>query len=584
MIELYSRLMIILTNQERRAIPKLLCLMIVGMFLEALSIGLLVPAIGLMTQHNGINTFPTIQVISTWMDNFSQAHFIAIGILVIVFVYAFKTLFLIYMLGKQNRFSFQLQSDMSTRLFYGYLKQPWSFHLQRNSSQLIQHIMSETSLFVGNALQPGLILCSEILVVLGTLILLLVAKPVESLIVLGFLGIAALIYYHLAHAKSISCGKERYVQDVLRMLHLQQGLRCVKEIALLGKEQYFSEVYQKHSLKSVAANEQYKRFLDLPRLTLEFIGVTGLALLVLLMLAEHEPVQNILPILILFSAVAVRLMPSVNRILSAVNNLRYAKEIIHRLHAEFILINRKTEDSINEKILFSDKILLKNICYRYTNCDRDVLKNINISIPCGDSIGIIGTSGAGKSTLIDLILGLFDPTQGSVWVDSTNISTNLRGWQKQIGYIPQTIHLLDDTIRRNIAFGIPDESSDGAAMLRAIEAAQLAEFVLSLPAGMDTLVGEDGTRLSGGQRQRIGIARALYHDPQVLVLDEATSALDVATEHEVMRAMNQFHGKKTLIIVTHRLSGVKNCDVIYKLEHGEIIQMLHTKEDLVAEK
>lgn len=588
MTKLFAKITILLNKQECKAIPKLVCLMVVSMFLEMLSIGLLVPAVGLMTQKNGIHSLQYLSLPSIGEHDLSQTQLIAFGIMALVFVYLLKTLFLIFMSGRLNRFTFQLQSNMSTRLFHGYLKLPWSFHLQRNSSQLIQNIMNETCQFVGNALQPALTLCSEFLVVFGTLILLLFAKPIESLIVFGFLGTAALIYHRFARVKTMSCGKERYAQDELRMLHLQQGLRCVKEIKLTGKVPHFSEMYKKHSLKSVIANERYKRFMDLPRLTIELIGVFGLALLVLLLLAEHESLDRIVPILILFAAVAFRLMPSVNRILSSINNLRYSKEIIDRLYAEFVLINHNIGVVNHEKITFSDKIVLKNMYYRHSNSDRDTLSNINITIPCGASIGIIGASGAGKSTLIDLILGLLNPSQGSILVDNRDINHNLEGWQSQIGYIPQMIHLLDSSIRQNIAFGIAENLIDDTAVLRALKDAQLYEFVLSLPMGVDSIVGEDGVRLSGGQRQRIGIARALYHDPKVLMLDEATSALDVETEQDVMCAINQFQGRKTLIMVTHRLSSLKNCDVIYKLEHGKIIEARQTKPDttmnLVAEK
>lgn len=588
MKNLNSKLTKILTHQERRAIPKLVCIMVVSMFLEMLSIGLLVPAVGLMTRSNGRPSFQHVPMPSLGVNDVSQTQLIAFGIMALVLVYILKTLFLIFMSGKLNRFTFQLQSNMSTRLFHGYLKQPWSFHLQRNSSHLIQNIMNETSLFVAYGLQPGLTFCSELLVVFGALILLLFAKPVESLIVFGFLGTAALIYHRFAHVKAMSCGKERYAQDELRMLHLQQGLRCVKEIKLMGKVPHFSDMYEKHSLKSVIANERYKRFMDLPRLTLELIGVIGLALLVLLLLAEHEPLDRIVPILILFAAVAFRLMPSVNRILSSINNLRYSKEILDRLYAEFVLIHHNIDVVNHEKITFSDKIILKSIYYRHPNSDRDTLDNINITIPFGASIGIIGASGAGKSTLIDLILGLLHSSQGSILVDNRDIHHNLEGWQSQIGYIPQMIHLLDSSIRQNIAFGIAEDLIDDTAVLRAIKDAQLYEFVLSLPMGVDSIVGEDGVRLSGGQRQRIGIARALYHDPKVLILDEATSALDVETEQDVMCAINQFQGRKTLIMVTHRLSSLKDCDVIYKLEHGKIIEARQTKANitmnLVVEK
>jgi ABC-type multidrug transport system fused ATPase/permease subunit len=289
------------------------------------------------------------------------------------------------------------------------------------------------------------------------------------------------------------------------------------------------------------------------------------------MLAQNRLLESILPALGLFTAAAFRIMPSVNRVLSGVQSLRYGLPVIDVVHAELNLVMPKVVFSSKLVTPFREVIELSQISYTYPASAEAALKDISLTIQRGESVGFIGTSGAGKSTLVDILLGLLTPDTGKVRVDGQDIQTNLRNWQDQIGYVPQSIFLTDDTLRSNVAFGLPTDQIDEAAIWRAIYSAQLEQFVKELPLGLDTLVGERGVRLSGGQRQRIGIARALYHDPAVLVLDEATSALDTATESAVMDAVRALHGHKTLIIVAHRLSTIEHCDQFYRLERARLI-------------
>lgn len=314
-----------------------------------------------------------------------------------------------------------------------------------------------------------------------------------------------------------------------------------------------------------------KTLTDLPRLWLELLAVAGLVALVLVLLVQGKPPTTLLPILGVFAAAAFRIMPSANRILGALQNLRYSLPAIDKLYQEILLLNNTASNESNDTMLFQNMLTLEQVTYRYENAEHRALNGVSLNIKWGTAVGFIGTSGAGKSTLVDVILGLLTPASGRVLVDNVDIQSNLRGWQNQIGYVPQSIFLTDDSLRRNIAFGLSDDLIDDEAVLRAIKAAQLEAFVGGLSEGVNTLVGERGVRLSGGQRQRIGIARALYHDPGVLVLDEATSSLDMATEKSVMEAINALHGEKTLIIIAHRLSTVANCDWIYKMEQGCVI-------------
>ena len=346
----------------------------------------------------------------------------------------------------------------------------------------------------------------------------------------------------------------------------------VKDVKLLGREDDFLDVFQKHNSNSARMWKLQTTLQNLPRLMFEMLAIIALAILVLTMLYMGRDINSIVPILGLFAAAAFRMMPSITRVLVSLQALRYRFSAIDTLYEELNVESiKKTGEEVGSS-RFMSELTLENVVYHYPSNKASVLNNISLTIKKGESVGFIGMSGSGKSTLVDVILGLLTPTSGTVYVDGLNIQKNLRGWQNQIGYVSQSIFLTDDTLRRNVAFGIADKDIDEAAVLRAIKMAQLDELVSSLPAGIDTIVGERGILLSGGQRQRIGVARCLYHDPEILVLDEATSSLDNSTEKMVMDSITALHGKKTVIIVAHRLSTVEHCDNVFRLKNGQIVE------------
>lgn len=562
----------LLTPAERRNAVVLLGLMIIGMLLETLGVGLVIPALALLTQTDVAHNYPALQPMLQVLGNPSQQTLVIGGMLLLVGVYLIKGLFLAFLAWQQARFAFGMQARLSQRLFTVYLCQPYSFHLQRNSAQLIRNVLSEVGMFSSNGILPGMMLLSESLVLLGLCSLLLIVEPLGALIAVSVLGIAAWGFHHLTGRRIEHWGDARQHHDGLRTQHLQQGLGAAKDVKLLGRETEFLEQYRVHNVQSTRMGRLLATLQQLPRLGLELLAVSGLAILVITMLAQGRALEVVLPTLGLFAAAAFRLMPSVNRVLGAMQSLRYALPVIDTLYTELNLATPETAGTCTTVTPLRAALELSQLTYAYPGAAEPALKNISLVIRRGEAVGFIGASGAGKSTLVDILLGLLTPDTGEVRVDGKDIRGNLRNWQDQIGYVPQSIYLTDDTLRRNVAFGLANEQIDDAAVQRAIQAAQLDEYVTSLPDGLETLVGERGIRLSGGQRQRIGIARALYHDPAVLVLDEATSALDTATEDSVMQAVAALQGNKTILIVAHRLSTVKHCNRLFRLEHGRVVE------------
>jgi ABC-type multidrug transport system fused ATPase/permease subunit len=560
----------LLTSAERRNALVLLGLMIIGMVLETLGVGLVIPALALLTQQDLAHSYPTLQPALHALGNPSQKTLVIGGMLVLVGVYLIKALFLAFLAWRQTHFAYGVQAQLSQRLFTVYLRQPYTFHLQRNSAQLIRNAVGEVDIFTYNGIMPGMLLLTESLVLLGLCSLLLVVEPLGALIVISVLGTAAWGFHLLTRGRIARWGQARQHHEGLRIQHLQQGLGGAKDVKLLGRETDFLEQYGLHNVQSARAGQLQETLRQLPRLWLELLAVSGLAILVISMLVQDRALEAVLPTLGLFAATAFRLIPSVNRVLGAMQSLRYGLPVIDTLHMELNLTTPEVVDTHSPVTPFQTMLELSQTTYTYPAAAKPALEDISLSIRCGESVGFIGASGAGKSTLVDILLGLLTPDTGEVRVDGKGIQANLRNWQDQIGYVPQSIFLTDDTIRRNVAFGLANRQIDDTAVQRAIRAAQLDEFVASLPDGLETLVGERGIRLSGGQRQRIGIARALYHDPAVLVLDEATSSLDIATESGVMQAVTTLQGTKTTIIVAHRLSTVKHCDRLYRLEQGRV--------------
>lgn len=572
-MDTFHKIKSILTRAERKRALALLGLMVVGMVLETLGISLFIPAITLLMQNDLATSYPAVAPVLTALGKPSQQAVIAGGMLVLVLVYLIRTLYLACLVWWQTRFAFAVQRRLSQQLFTTYLLQPYPFHLQRNSAQLINNATGEVSIFTYKTLLPGMLLITESLVMVGIGCLLLMIEPVGTIIVALVLGGAAWGFHLATRSRILRWGKARQHHEGQRIQHLQQGLGGVKEVKLHGRESFFLQQYDIHNAQSALVGGHQVTLQQLPRFWLELLAVSVMAILILSMIAQGRDMAHVVPTLGLFAIAAFRLMPSMSRVLGAVQALRFGLPVINTLHNELALQEMQPALAHSgDNIALKETILFDGVSYTYPGAHKQSVQDLNIHINKGETVGFIGASGAGKSTLVDILLGLLVPDTGKVTVDGTDIHGNLRNWQNHIGYVPQSIYLTDESLRRNVAFGLPGEQIDEAEVWRAIRAAQLDEFVNGLPDGLETVVGERGVRLSGGQRQRIGIARALYHDPEVLVLDEATSALDADTEHEVMQAVRLLRRNKTVVIVAHRLSTVEQCDRLYRLDQGRIVK------------
>ena len=563
------RIWSILLPRQRRAAVMLFALVLVGTALETVSVGLVVPALSFMT-HGAATPSPWLIGWLNWLGNPSPNQLILLVLLGLFAVYGVKSAFLLFVAYWQSRFVSATQASTSRRLFAIYLAQPWTFHLQRHSSGLMRTINESTAF--SQICGLFLMTVSEALVLSGLVGLLLCFEPTGAIVVAGMLGLAAWVFQTLArpHSRRWATTQRHHAKMIIK--HVQQGLGGAKDVKIRGCEQEFVDQFRHHSDGQARVAAMQSLIHQMPRLWFELLAVAALLLLTAVMVWQGTPSDRLIPMLGLFATVAFRMLPSVNHMTNAIHRLRSSEPMLVSLAKELSLANATPSGRPAAPMPFRECLVLENVGFRYPASHENVLHAVSIRIPHGSSVGLVGGSGAGKSTLVDVMLGLLPPSHGRVTVDGKDIHDNLRGWQDMIGYVSQSIYLCDDSIRRNVAFGVAEQDVDDAAVLRALKAAQLDEFVASLPDGADSLVGERGVRLSGGQRQRIGIARALYHDPEVLVLDEATSALDSETEKGVMAAVHALHGTKTLIIVAHRLSTVADCDTLYRLDKGRVVQ------------
>jgi ABC-type multidrug transport system fused ATPase/permease subunit len=573
-----KRLLQIFTPTERWQLLGMLLLLLVGAGLETFSVGVIPAFVALLSKPDLIETQPWLQRLYDLSGANSIYGFMLLLSVLLLGIFLGKNLYLACLANYQYQFLRRKHVDFASRLFNLYLQAPYTFHLQRNSAEISLTLTSEVHKLFWNVLVPLMTLVSELTITTFLVILLVIVEPVSSLIAVGFLAIALFVFSTLARRVTRRLGQVRQFHDGKVYQWVNQGVGGIKETKILGKEQFFVNNFSDHKSQSENATVTLELIRQYSQLYIETIVIAAVLLIVIVTLLQGRALQAVLPTLSLFAIAALRIMPSAKRIASTTASIRFYHGVVNLISQDLVSLKKIVKSDqrlfpVSDKTLntFKDSIVLEKVSFSYPGADSPSINNVSLSISRGSSVAFVGPSGAGKSTLVDIILGLLAPNEGQVRVDGQNVFDDLAGWQRQIGYIPQSIYLSDDTIRRNVAFGVADTDIDDFRVWEALKAAQLESLIYSLPEQLETLVGEQGMRLSGGQRQRIAIARALYHNPEIIIMDEATAALDNDTEREFMSALEKLSRHKTLIMIAHRLSTVENCDCIYHLESGKIL-------------
>ena len=580
-----EKLNILFTKKQLTKLYLILFASILATFFEVVGIGS-IPVFAMLiidveSLINNISTYISIDLI----NEIDRKTLQITGACLLVSIFVFKNLYLFLLMFFQGKLLKELRSSTSNKLYHYYIYMPYIKHLSRNPSVLIRSITSDVELtFV--FIQSYIMLIRESLILVSLFIFLVFVDPLISFVSLFFLGVPVLFFYNFYKKKLKLKGKDLQFLIGDEIKTVDQSLGAIKETKLFNKEHHFLSYFKK-----LIKNKESLQFFSYlvstsPRLFLEVVALFSVAMIAVTLIFLGKTSTAILPLISLFAVSMVRFIPALNVITSSLTTIRFrqpsfdlvAKEI-KNLESIPILLkkDRSTQNEANN-FKFNDCILMKDISFDYEEGRRTTLKNINIQIKKGKSVGIIGKSGSGKSTLVDIMLGLLEPQKGGVYFDNKNIQNDLSLWQKQIGYIPQDIYLLNDTIKKNITFGLKDDEIDEKLLSQTLKIAQLKNFVDTLPETINTFVGHRGLKLSGGERQRIGIARAMYNSPKIIVFDEATSSLDIENENKILNEIYENRDDKTLLIISHRNNTVKYCDLIYVLEDGKLIDQGSFKE------
>lgn len=557
----------------------LLAFMIVNALLEMVGIGAIPVFIVIISNPEMIMQHRWAAPIVDSLHITTSKNLMVWGFIFLAGLFVVKNAFCSLLIYVKARIIYNEQVRLGNRLFYAYMKARYTFFLNRNSAELLRNVNNETKIIVSNVIIQFLQIIMDGLVLVMIVILLLKVEPFISLLTFTALGTVSFLFIRITKKKIGSYGKEEQQHRQRMNKIVLEGITGIKDVKVLGRENSFLDQYNFSAVRTVIAL-RYKQFVsELPKPFMETIAVIGMLFISFVLLAMGRDVSSFIPVLTLFGAATVRLLPALRTVVSAYSDVRYNLYAIDPVYKDLKLLEMDTNKQMKKEkstgidpYPFSSQIVFENVSYRYPQGNAEAIRNIILKIPKGAVIGFAGPSGAGKTTIVDILLGLLEPQQGRVLVDDQDIFEDVRRWQMDVGYIPQFIHLSDDTIRKNIAFGLPDDEINELQIKQALRAAQLETFIQELPEGLDTVVGERGVRLSGGQRQRIGIARALYNNPQVLIMDEATSALDNITEKFVIEAIECLRGDRTIIMIAHRLTTVRNCDVIYLINEGCILE------------
>lgn len=581
MRKIIKKLLVLLDAKQKRKMVVLVFVMLIGAMLEALGVGMILPVMNVVLEENAVEKHAYLQVICRVFGISSTRDLMIFVMTALVVVFALKNVYLFFQQKIQFKFVYTNQFATSRRMMINFMQRPYEYYLNADTAVIQRSITSDVNNMYGLILAL-LQLTSESIVFVFLVAVSLASDVWMSITVTLLLLVVLLVIKGVLKPVVRRAGEEN--QDFYSGLFkwIEQSVMGIKEIKIARRESYFINEYAKCGAGYVSAVQRYNLYNATPRLLIETVAIAGMILYMMIRLLNGADVVDIMPQITLLAIVAMRLIPCANRINNHLTSIAYFEPffmgVSDNLQEEIRDKNidyseeayRKKQDV--DKLMIKDKIELKHITYKYPNTDVLIFDDADMEIPVGKSVGIVGTSGAGKTTVVDIMLGLLKLQSGEILADGVEVREHYAGWLKNIGYIPQTIFMIDSSIRRNVAFGCADEDIDDNKVWQALREAQLDEFVKGLPEGLDTGIGERGIRLSGGQRQRIGIARALFEDPEVLVLDEATSALDNETEAAIMDSINRLHGRKTLVIIAHRLQTIEKCDMVYRIADGKAVR------------
>lgn len=574
MLQILKKLNVLLDKKQKRTMAWLTVMMVIGAALQTAGVGMILPVVSLVMNKEALYEEGLLHDMFQLVGGGSEIRFTIMVMVALILVFVVKNAFLYFQQKATLAFVYTNQFRTSERMMKNYLRRGYEFYLNADTAVVQRSITSDVNNMYALILAL-LTLLSDAIVFVFLVTFCFLQDPIMTVLIAGVLLFLLVLIKKVLKPILHKAGEDNqnYYSGLFKWI--SQTVQGIKEVKISCKEQYFVSEYVKCGKGYVDAVQKYSLYNQVPKLLIETVCVICMMGYMMFMILSGMGSEDMLTTLTAFAAAALVLLPCVNRVNNQINNISYFEPF-------FMGVSDNLQDEINgektdmsyatdndEKLPVEKQIELKNIVYAYPNTEKLIFDNADLTIPVGSSVGIVGTSGAGKSTVVDILLGLLEVKSGTILADGKDVKENYRAWLKNIGYIPQMIFMLDDTIRKNVAFGVPEDKIDEARLWEVLKEAQLDEFIKTLPEGLDTGIGERGIRLSGGQRQRIGIARALYNNPEVLILDEATSALDNDTEAAIMESINRLHGKKTLIIIAHRLQTIEKCDIVYRVENGK---------------
>ena len=563
-----KKIYFILNKKQKINFIFISALLFIAMFLEMVSISAILPLINFFIDPNAYDYFFENYYFLKFLLDYSETELLIFFLIVLFTIFILKFTYLLYLTYFQAQFIYEISTNIAKQIFKYYIYNEYNFHKNINSSVFIRNITSEIALFAG-VISSVINLFLETIIIFGILILLLYVEIIGTVSAITIIAITCSVYYYFSNKKLFFLGNKRLEQEALQLKNLMQSFNGIKDIKISNKENYFYDKF-KHSNKLIAYYVKIKQIImSLPRILIELILMVSIILFIIIT-SNKDSFYSILPTLALFAAASIRIMPSISKILSILSVLRYSYSSLDHIYNEFVNLKKQKINDTKEynKILFKKSIELNDIYFSYGS--KKVFNKLNFKVNKSSKIGIVGKSGCGKTTLVDILLGMIESDKGQIICDGKIIDSKNPNWKSLFGYVPQKIYLLDDTIKNNIALGLDDSKIDINSINKVIDMSQLREFIDSLPNGINTIVGESGSKISGGQLQRIGIARALYNNPEIIIFDEATNALDPKTEKDLLKTINLIQGNKTFIIISHNLETLKDCEKIFEIINGTV--------------